>query len=301
MRNKRFLHGKRAVFCSALVGVAMLFLCAEPALSAMRIQSYSAKNHRRFYQGADKDFIGAAYDSSGVGRGFGPYGWATMISDHYFLTAKHLNPTNGQRIRFHHTNDPTEAFEDHFVDSGTRIFSAGLGTDLWVGKLSTVPSTDVARYSVIDLGQKSDYTDKEIYTYGLDSNFAGLFQTLGRNTIDPHLFFNWTVGGSKTLAYTFDYDNPGGVGADESMLIGGDSGGPSFISVGNQLALVGIHWFNSVGGGYSGDSFVPEYISQINTILGASGESLSVIVPEPSSVALIFAAICGLAARRLRA
>jgi hypothetical protein len=59
-------------------------------------QSFS---HDRFYTGADKAFIGAAFDWSGVGGAVstgttapstGP--WATMISPSYFVSAIHYGP-----------------------------------------------------------------------------------------------------------------------------------------------------------------------------------------------------------------
>ena len=42
----------------------------------------------------------------------------------------------------------------------------------------------------------------------------------------------------------YDYDPVNGLGADECYLISGDSGGPSFVDAGGQLALVGIHYYN---------------------------------------------------------
>ena len=79
------------------------------------------------------------------------------------------------------------------------------------------------------------------------------------------------------------------------MLNGGDSGGPSFVVVGGQLALVGIHWFkysgdtdpNSEPTG-SGDTYVSRYITEIDALMKPSGEQLTVVaVPEPSAILLL--------------
>ena len=89
----------------------------------------------------------------------------------------------------------------------------------------------------------------------------------------------------------YDYNTVSGLGADECYLIGGDSGGPSFVDVNGQLALVGIHYYNGGTPGpgdigpISGDSFVPYYINQLNANMG--GSRVSVVVPEPASLALV--------------
>jgi len=54
---------------------------------------------------------------------------------------------------------------------------------------------------------------------------------------------NVNVEGKGGKAYEFTYDNPG-VGPDESQVMPGDSGGPSFFLYGGASpALVGVHWF----------------------------------------------------------
>ncbi len=302
MIKKLFSHAQRAIFSCVLIGLSTSLFYTEVAFAKITLQSYSAKNHYRFYTGGDKNFIGSAFDASGVGRGADR--WATMISEHYFITANHHHAADGATIRFYHSNDPTGAFEDHTIDSGQQVFLnpavPASGTDLWIGKLATAPTTDVARYSVIDLGPNSAYYNEEIYTFGKDFGSASTSQALGRNTIDPGSISSRSDGSNTTLSYLYDFDDPGGVGADESFLQGGDSGGPSFIAVGSQLGLVGIHWFNNSSPDFSGDSFVPGYINQINDLLAVGGESLSVIVPEPASLALLLTTLGCLTMRRTR-
>jgi hypothetical protein len=101
----------------------------------------------------------------------------------------------------------------------------------------------------------------------------------------------------------YDYNTISGFGADECYLIGGDSGGPSFVDYNGRLALVGIHYYNGGTPGpedlgpISGDSFVPYYIPQLNANMG--GEVVSV-VPEPGTLLLLIVAAAMLASAAWR-
>ena len=275
--------------CRLLLVVGMAFSLATSASGGLLLQSYSPKKHTRFYGGADKEFIGADFDSSGVGRVTSGNRWATMISEHYFVTASHWPTSNGQTVRFYHSDDPNSTFEDHVVAGGEIVHDhvdrQFIFSDLWLGRLETAPSADIARYPILDLGEESAYFDLELFVYGLDNSTAPNSQRLGRNTIDPGSFRDQSIDRSTGRIFTFDLDDPGGLGADEAMIQGGDSGGPSFAAVGNQLALVGTHWF-TIGDNRSGDTFVPHYIEDLSLAMEAIGENLQRI-PEPSSVMLM--------------
>jgi len=99
---------------------------------------YNPARHDPYQQ--DPAFVGAGFDLSGIGVVNG--GWATMISDQYFLSAFHAEPTNGgnQSLRVDFFRD----FKDKSPDESAWIdptFRMKLGvTDLWVGKLLTTPS-----------------------------------------------------------------------------------------------------------------------------------------------------------------
>lgn len=273
---------------------AMLWLMPAGVASAtMILQSYDAKKHDRFYVGADKAFIGAPYDWSGVGRN--DY-WATMVSDHYFLSANHYHASVGSNVKFSLTNDPNGAYEIRTIASGMRI----AGSDLWLGKLSEPVSANVAKYSILSLAQESSYDDLALYTYGLSDKSP---VRLGRNNVDPGRIQNAMVDGVTGRVFLYDYDKVGGQGADESYLQGGDSGGPSFVVSGGQPTLVGIHWFTwddetaspkIIG---SGDTFVPHYVAAINQAM--VGEQLT-LVPEPSMLVLLCVGTIGLLAGTLR-
>lgn len=246
----------------------------------MTVQTYSANSHDRFQNNAA--FIGNPYDWSGVGRGTAGR-WGVMISDSYFLSANHFAPSG--TLRFYYSNDPSGSFEDATIDSGVQIGTS----DLWLGKLDNPVSSSVAKYPILALPSVSNYENRTIFTFGLTGGSPGGPTTvrLGRNQIDPGTIALYNAG--TNAAYQFDWDNPtGGVGADESYLATGDSGGPSFnLALGSIPALTGIHWAVATltpPPYISLDTFVPYYINAIQNEM--DGEFLT-LIPEPSTMALM--------------
>jgi hypothetical protein len=279
---------KRAGFLGILV-----LLSAAVCRADMQVQTYQPNRQDRFYVGADKNFVGQAFDWSGVGQA-GNGTWATMISPDYFLSAAHYHPSGGDILTFYANNDPNGP-SYQFTVSGTAYFQtsySGIPSDLWLGKLTTpIPAADhIAYYPVPQLGSDSNYIGQMIYVNGKPNR-------VGRNNIDTIRVASEPEVGThnkSTVSMEFNYDTVGGLGADECFLIGGDSGGPSFMDVNGQLAVVGIHYYDygtpdvMDWGMISGDSFVPYYVSQLNANMG--GESVTTVVPEPASLVLLAAA-----------
>ena len=283
--------------------LAMLMLAMFPfsvTHGAMVLQAYNANSHDRFQNNAA--FIGNPYDWSGVGRGTADQ-WATMISPSYFLSANHFHPAASATVRFHYNNNPSGTFEDRTVLSGVQIGTS----DLWLGRLSAPVSSNVEIYPILALPTVAAYENRTIYTFGLtDGTRTPTTQRLGRNQIDPGTIALYNTVAPPAMpvynaAYKFDYDNPGGLGADESFLQSGDSGGPSFnLAAGSIPALIGIHWATDNDPVLSSlDTFVPAYINAIQSAM--IGESLT-LIPEPASATLL--ALGGMAAfgiaRRIR-
>ena len=273
-------------------------------MAALSLENYSPNSHHRYANHGD--FIGSAYDWSGVGKESGGVHWATMISATHFLSAEHHFPAPGSSILFHADNDPSGITISKTVDSITRVG----GTDLVVGKLTSAPGATIAIYAVASDSTTSGgfglsvYADREAFVVGRDSGSGTESFRVGRNRLDG-LESN-TEDGSTGDIITFDASSsgdPGFLGDDEAFLQGGDSGGSLFITSGSDLVLTGIHWTILPDGAptYSGSTFVPNYISEINTILSDSGESLTLIsVPEPSSTALLGLSGLALMFRRRR-
>ena len=65
-----------------------------------------------------------------------------------------------------------------------------------------------------------------------------------------------------------------------------------FVTSGDDLVLTGVNWFIAgppdVPHQLSGTSFVPNYITQIQSVLDGGGESLTLVsVTEPSTLLLL--------------
>jgi hypothetical protein len=274
------------------------------AVGDMVIEDYQDSRHNRFYSGSDKDFVGQAFDWSGVGQ-TQDGNWVTMISSQYFLSAAHYAPSAGGTVTFYSTNDDSGPSYQGVVAPWayqTRYTPDNLPSDLWLGKLTTpIPSSaHITYYPVLDLPYYDDYLGDVIYVNGKPNR-------VGRNVID-----RFELGQEEdkdknivkeTVSMGYDYDTVNGLGADECYLQIYDSGGPSFVDAGGRLALVGIHYYiNQLPGElrYSADSFVPYYINQLNDHM--SGASVSTVTPEPSTAMLlvISAAVTGAVAWRRR-
>jgi hypothetical protein len=271
------------------------------------------QRYYRFYTGGDKAFIGAGLDFSGVAGG-GP--WATMITSQYFITAYHWPAQNYfSTLTFYEGNTTTSGTHSYNVDTGYshQLNYNGHPSDVYVGRLTApIPDGDhIAHYPVLMLSSSNNYAayvGMTIYNYGRPYD-------VGRNVISS--IQPYAEGGQDGPGMFFNYDSPG-LGSDETYLIGGDSGGPSFAVVDGKLALLGEH-FSTYGtsglipfdGGapkagdgswWSVDGFLPYFVNDINAIL-PEGQQIATVVPEPSSMILLLAGLlaAGALATRRRA
>ena len=80
---------------------------------------------------------------------------------------------------------------------------------------------------------------------------------------------------TDTITYDDDRGTGLSLGADEAYLQSGDSGGPTFITVGSELVLTSIH-LGIDGTQPLTDSFLSNYIDEISAIVGAGGESIHI-------------------------
>lgn len=295
-------------FSMLALGVSLSAFMISPCRGAMMIQGLDFLRHDRFNNSVN--FVGTGYDWSGVGRS-SSNGWGTLVSPNYIVSATHAAP--GGTISFFGSNDPNSTPVTRTITGGQQIS----GSDLWLGRLSApvTPGLGITSFAVAAAANTNTFLNQTIYTFGLgngkDSTQTVTFpseanQRLGRNQIDTTLtnFSDPALGSSAGDVFTFDFDNPGGVGTDESMVQGGDSGAPSFMIIDGKPALIGIHWFlydktdfdkSGIG---SGDTLVSSFISALNlgmTALngGVQEDSVSTLtaVPEPSSLVLLGLAI----------
>lgn len=271
-------------------GIVLAVAITGVSRGEMLVNGYQASVNDRFYVGADKAFLGDPYDFSGVGstrntNGVGTGPWATLVSASYVLSSTHDHPGVGSTVTFYENNDPNGPSHTYTVLSGQQV----AGTDLFLERLTApVPASDNIHPFAVVADNVPALTGAKIEVYGVPNR-------LGLNNIDRFATFDNVVGSSATgEALTYDYDTSHGYNPGEAMLQGGDSGGPSFVVVGGELALVGIHWFNYTGDvdpnrapNGSGDTYVSRYINQINALM-TGGEQLTVVaVPEPSTILLL--------------
>lgn len=284
-----------------LILVALSFALPR-SHGAIVIQGFDPNKHNRFNN--SPEFIGNPFSWAGVGLS-NTGTWGTLISPSYVVSAFHSPPTG--LMRFYQTNDPNGPFIERNVLPGVQI----AGSDMILSRLAS-PVTGIAPIGVASFQALADANGQTMFTIGLSNGPATSQnnQRFGRNTIDGIIpnFSDPNLGATVGNVIVFDYDNPGGVGADESHVQGGDSGGPSIIVSNGQLALVGIHWFQYMAGELpgsrpgSGDTFVSSYINQLNAAM--VGESLTLVsvqaVPEPSSLLAVVLVLGGysLAIRR---
>jgi hypothetical protein len=266
---------------AATLAIALAATIASLAAADMFLQgiagdhAISARSDR-FYTGADRAFVGEAFDWSGVGRSSNG-AWITMISPTHFVSANHYHPNAGDTITFFEGNTLVGRSHAYTVDSfGYDTSYGGQSSDLWLGRLTTplVAKHRIATYPVLALGSDGAYTDMFMYAYGYPNR-------VGTSRIGA-IVDDFEIGRTRTMRFWFHATEGTGTGPTDCHLIGGDSGGPSFVLVGGRLALVGVHFTTNdtngvpdpedswpFGFGWSGDSFVPFYIAQLDANMGA--------------------------------
>ena len=261
-----------AALCCAGVGVA----CADMYLQGVNGDHAMSATHDRFYAGVDKAFVGEGLDWSGVGRSSNGT-WVTMISPTHFVSANHYHPNAGDTITFHEDNNLGGVTHAYTVaaDAYATTYD-GVSSDLWLGKLTAPldPAHHVATYPVLMLGADASYMDLHIMAYGAPDR-------VGTGMIGA-VVDDFEIGRTRTMRWWFHAEEGTGTGAGDCHLIGGDSGGPSFAVLRGRLALVGVHFTTNdtngvfdpedswpLGFGWSGDSFVPFYVDQLDAHMGA--------------------------------
>ncbi len=298
--------------------VVIALLLATPARAAMVLQGYNPQLHDRFNN--DPSFVGNPYNWSGVGRSDfdSAARWGTLISPSFIVTASHFRIRNGDTVRFYGTNDPNGPVEVGSVVQSIILTQDGqpgspLPSDVTLLRLNS-PVTNTAYYPILNLPSNKGYLNQTIYTFGQAAGTSVTSQRLGRNQIEAVIPNFQASATSSNDVFLFDYDNPGGVGADESYVQRFDSGAPSFIIVNGQPALVGLHWFmydmDDFGGLHgigSGDSLISSFVDELNAAMASTGssETVSVLtaIPEPSSFLVVLVSANGVAlcSRRRRA
>ncbi len=259
------------------------------------------------------NFFLSAYDFSGVGWftpgltvGTGLH--VTMIDDRHFIGAAHVAQIAPGATLFFRSAGPNPTTLTRVVSSIQQVPNANnTSSDVLLGTLAVpfTPADRIASYAIPSSLVTSTYNNQQIFNYdqngSLGRNNIGGSSILGpSNGFAPYGTGNFANTGN-TRYFIYDDDTgfnddafPGYVpplDRDEFHVVGGDSGSPSFLPVGNTLQLVGSHYAlfsNGSNINISVDSFLPDYRDRI----------LALTVPEPSSLALIVGASVAFWARR---
>ncbi len=282
-----------------VLAVALASMAVVEAHAGLTVNGYvAAPEHYDRFANSD-DFIGSAYDWSGVGRtsgvSTGVSRWGVLISPSFMLSATHFAPGLGDAVRFYTSNDPTGSYVERTVLSNVALIDTaiGVGSDLTLTKLSG-PAAGIATYAIGN--PASSLVGQELFVWGqADNPVPFLNMRLGRNQVTDVLPAFTALGLVSTGdVFEYDYNTVSGLGPDEARLVAYDSGGPSFVDGPGGLALVGIHWYvydadpkvpGSLPG--SGDTLVTSFINELNAAMSLTSlERVTVAaVPEPTSFA----------------
>jgi len=268
---------------------------ARPVV-ALDIVNYSNTINDRFLPGTypssptnNTDFWFASLDWSGVGWNVSdPRKSVAMISPTHFVAAAHF-PVSGQ-LSFMNSNGETMTFGVSSTINYLTDPVTGSNSDLYVGELTTpIPSaSNIMSYAVMDLPSTNSYVGLPMRVYGYRPEGGTNINVPVGISVGTNVFggFDEFLGNP-----VFWYDQYPATG--EAYGQPGDSGSPSFTLVGSTLALLGTHYLVGDVGGYPAtyDTFMPNYISQIQSILEADGYTLG-LIPEPGATAALLVACC---------
>jgi len=136
---------------------------------------------------------------------------------------------------------------------------------------------------------------------GLNLAVYGQGGTVGLNSISGFATADFSPQDSvvDNLFSIMDYNSvTGGTVSHPAATQGqsGDSSSPSFVLVNGNLAVVGVH--SAINGSpppdQTYDTFIPNYLTDINNVLSVSGSGYSLgvytAVPEPADVAMLLGA-----------
>ena len=200
-----------------------------------------------------------------------------------------------------------------FLGPSSGLFTTGhggvtsiAGTDLAIGTLNAAAPADIVPFPIaIPTGDLDDLRDITLYVYGKGSTGASSSHRLGIDELGMHDGTNFlveNVAGRVTPLFVYERDTS----IDYQVLLSsGASGGPTFVNVNGNLALMGIHAARQQlpGGGnwVNFDTFLPVLAADIAAAApSANFVFFSPSVPEPSQALLLLFGLLGFVARRTR-
>lgn len=287
MRSSYLISSRLAPPSGAALALVAMFWAA-PMAQGIVINAYQPARHDRFASGfpaapvanLDPSFIGAGYDWSGVGwwsndipLGNGESRGYALLSDRYFLYARHYPPAIGGTLNFLAADGTVHGY---VVGSLSGALPAGTSSDLAVG-MFTEPIPDdvgITPYTILFKGYSTAaYVGLDLLQYGRGDLPPTLTSPrIGRNEVDSVI---QSPEGSGLYYYTFLYDT---TTPDRTELFGGDSGSPSFyVEVDDQtgqpkrMYLAGAHYATAAGE-YGLDSMLAMMLPAVVRQMAATGD-----------------------------
>lgn len=225
--------------------------------------AYEAERHLYGSTFTTASILSGSMSLQGVGRAFENQRWATMISPTHFLSADHLHPLVGNRIVF---RDAAGRQIARGVVAGGKTVRAG--SDLWLGWLQEPVPPEVTIYALLSPADRGSLEGLPLFTVGF---VPGVNHAFG---VGLKASLGTTASGTLRLAAS---DPTGRFGGDHVNLVVGDSGGPTFVCVGGEPVLAGIHWSASA------DTFVPDFLEELeNSVEDGPLSTRSLRAPPPA-------------------
>lgn len=277
-----------ALFLAGLAGVGQAGTWAR----------FNASVHNRYLTGGAQNpsFLLAGHDLTGIAVNRP----GALITPQHFITATHvISASRPGTVQFRGSDGALHTFTITHVDrvSASHWSPTVNGTDVSVATLDRpiTPEMGITHYPVLR-EEDFSYAGSEVFV------FATRGEAAGRNKIEAvsSVATSWNPA-NDTWIVAFDWDtatNGGtnGVGDDEFGLTGGDSGWPVFINVSGRLALVGANFAKTGGAPYnyfSFTSFLPRYLSQLESIVSAEGHTMTTTMAAASAPVPCYADVNG--------
>lgn len=263
-----------------------LLLLTAAVSNALEIRNYSSTRHDRFITGTngltlnpDAYYVSSRYTGVGYATQTGESRQFALVTPEHLLFAKHFQQGLGTPIRF--INASGQAFDRTTVSALQVPNGSGGVADVVILKLNAPLSTDlgITPFPYLNLASELLYNNTVLTMFG-NSRRAG------RGVISSFSDQAFPAANiDSTRSFTSIYSTLRG-NRDDSYAVTGDSGSPSFATVNNRPALVGIHLAAGSGPGtnLTIDTFIPHYAAAINTLLAPAGYQL--IKANPDSVTL---------------
>lgn len=285
MSTRPIPSAERAKRIIPLVG---LFL-GHHVSSALEIRSYSAERHDRFtgfpeapafndsaYYGS-RSYTGAAWiPGEANGRQF------ALVTPRHVVFALHYAPGAGTVLRFLNSEGVTV---DRTVTGVQNVLNGSSeATDLCLVRLSEPlgEADKVAHFPYLNLASESAYTNTVLTVFGWEAK-------AGRGTVNG--FEDSAISGMGTTRLMRFRYRKNGTNQDDARVVLGDSGSPTFATVGGTPALVGVHTAagESTAYYYGYDSFVPHYIGKLDDLLESDGYRMTPVYPPAVALSVALA------------